>query len=295
MRTKEQKVLIFFFLAPAVVMYGLFVLLPAVNALWYSLTNWDGLTAPQWAGLKNFRMIATQRAEFVQALKNNLFLIFVPGIFILTISLYFAYVLHRGTAGARLFRVTYFFPNVISFVAISLLWTLIYSTTKVGLLNYLLQHWFGYPADNPIPFTESSRLVKSLMPMMVWGATGFYMVLFLAAMQNIPESLYEAARLDGAGNWRNFWHITFPLIWDVLTTGIVYLVIGGLKIFDYIWVMENGRPKNESHTIATLMYQTVFQEYRIGYGTAIAVLLFVLILLATIVSFRLLQRERLEY
>jgi len=293
MRTREQKILIGLFLAPALILHTVFVLVPAINAFRYSLTDWDGLTAPEWIGLQNFQMIFTQRADFLQALQNNLFLMFVPGIFILILSLYFAYVLHRGTLGARLFRVSFFFPNVISFVAIALLWVLIYSTTKVGLLNYVLQHWFHY--EQPVPWTESSRLIKSLVPMMVWGATGFFMVLFLAAMQNIPESLYEAARLDGAGNWHNFWHITFPLIWDVLTTGIVFLVIGGLKIFDYIWVMENGRPKNESHTIATLMYMTVFEQYRIGYGTAIAVCLFLLILLATIVSFRLLQRERLEY
>jgi len=121
------------------------------------------------------------------------------------------------------------------------------------------------------------------------------MVLFLAAMENIPETYYEAARLDGASPARLFFRITLPLIWDVLTTGIVFLVVGGLKVFDAIWVMENGRPSNKTHTMATLMYSKVFSEYDIGYGTAIAVLLFVLVLLATLLSFRLLKRDRLEY
>ena len=108
-------------------------------------------------------------------------------------------------------------------------------------------------------------------PMIIWTATGFYMVLFLAAMENIPETYYEAARLDGASNARMFFTVTIPLMWDVLTTGIVFLVIGGLKVFDSVWVMENGRPGPHTHTGATLMYMKVFEDYNIGYGTAIAV------------------------
>src|SRR5262249_40303938 len=106
---------------------------------------------------------------------------------------------------------------------------------------------------------------------------------------------YEAARLDGASNNKMFFGITLPLMWDVLTTGIVFMVIGGLKTFDIIWVMEYSRPSKETHTIATLMYSKVFEEYNVGYGTAIAVFLFILILLATRITFRLMRRERLEY
>src|SRR5262249_50532327 len=209
-----------------------------------------------------------------------------PGVLILSLALFFAYSIHQRIRGARLFRVTFFFPNVISAVAIALLWTLIYSTTDVGLLNNLLKA--GFHIKEPIPFKESSRLMWALVPMIVWSATGFYMVLFLAAMENIPESFYEAARLDGASSGKLFWAITLPLMWDVLTTGIIFLIVGGLKFFDAVWVMENGRPTNVTHTMSTLMYSKVFEEYNIGYGTAIAVLLFLLVLLATLVSFRLL-------
>ena len=98
-----------------------------------------------------------------------------------------------------------------------------------------------------------------------------------------------------AGGGRIFWSVTLPLMWDVLTTGIIFLVIGGLKVFDTVWVMENGRPTDKTHTLSTLMYSKVFEEYNIGYGTAIAVLLFLLVLCATLLSFRLLRRESLEY
>ncbi len=281
------------FLGPSVALYALLVLLPAVNAFRYSLTRWDGLGQATFIGLRNFATVFKHGSDFLLALKHNLFLTFVPGVIILCLALFFAYVIHQRIRGAKVFRIAFFFPNVISSVAVALLWVLVYSTTDVGLLNNILKLWFHH--KQPIAFAESSHLLWALVPMIVWSATGFYMVLFLAAMENIPDTFYEAARLDGAGSSRLFFHITLPLMWDVLTTGIIFLVVGGLKIFDWVWVMENGRPTVTTHTMATLMYSKVFEQYNIGYGTAIAVFLFVLVLLATLVSFRLLRRERLEY
>ncbi len=280
-------------LAPPLLVYALFVLLPAFNAFRYSLTRWDGLSDPVWIGLGNFAAIARRGSDFLPALGHNAYLTAVPGIFILCIALFFAYSIHRGVKGARLYRVAFFFPNVISFVAVSLLWVLIYSTTDVGLLNGILKAWFGQ--KEPIAFTQSSNLLPAVVPMLVWSATGFFMVLFLAAMENIPETYYEAAKLDGASDSRAFFSVTLPMMWDVLSTGIIFLVIGGLKIFDSIWVMENGRPGKGTHTMATLMYSKVFEEYNVGYGTAVAVCLFALVLVATLLSLRLLRRERLEY
>jgi len=291
-KQRAQRLFILTFLAPPLALYALLVLLPAANAFRYSLMRWDGLGDPAWAGLNNFRHLLSGASEFLPAIGHNLFLTFVPGVLILVLALFFAYMVHQRVRGARLFRVAFFFPNVISAVAIALLWVLIYSTTDVGLLNNLLKMLGRREA---FAFTESGHLLWAIVPMSVWTATGFFMVLFLAAMENIPETYYEAARLDGATPARQFWHITLPLMWDVLTIGIVFLVVGGLKFFDAIWVMENGRPGPATHTMSTLMYSKVFQQYDIGYGTAIAVLLFLLVLAATLVSLRLLRRERVEY
>lgn len=293
LKRREQRTFIALFLALPLLLYSVFVVLPALNALRYSLTRWDGLSDPVWVGVKNFVTLSQSGTIFLHALKNNLFLMFVPGAFILSLALFFANSIHQKIRGARLFRIAFFFPNIISSVAVSLLWILIYSTTDVGLLNFILKKLFHY--REAVPFTESGHLLRSIVPMMVWSATGFYMVLFLAAMENIPETYYEAARLDGATPTQIFFRITLPLMWDVLTTGIIFLVIGGLKVFDAIWVMDNSRPSEKTHTMATLMYTKVFEEYNIGQGTAIAVLLFALVLIATLVSFRLLKRERLEY
>src|SRR5687768_8591207 len=305
MTNRAPRALVFWFLSIPLALYATFVLIPAINAFRYSLTRWDGLSEPVWVGVKNFRTIFSQASEFLTAFWHNVILMFVLGVFILTLALFFAYTIHRGFKGGRLFRIAFFFPNVISSVAVAILCIYVYSAGESGLLNGILKGLFGSSVPGwvpvlggeklPYPFTQSDTLIMALSPMIVWTATGFYMVLFLAAMENIPESYYEAAKLDGASNARMFFTVTIPLMWDVLTTGIVFLVIGGLKIFDSVWVMENGHPKPPTHTIATLMYTRVFEEYDIGLGTAIAVCLFVLVLLATMISFRLLRRERLEY
>src|SRR4051812_5033540 len=293
MKRRQQNLFILSFLGPPFVLYALFVLLPALTALRFSLTRWDGLGPAVFVGLKNFVTVLSPESGFPKALGNNLFLMFVPGPIILTLALFFAYSIHQRIRGARLFRIAFFFPNVISSVAVALLWILIYSTSQAGLLNNLLR--LITHRSEPIAFADHNHLMWALVPMLVWSATGFYMVLFLAAMENIPESYYEAARLDGANPTRLFFSITLPMMWDVLTTGVIFLVIGGLKVFDAIWVLENGRPTNDTHSMSTLLYSKVFEEYNIGYGTAIAVLLFLLVLFATSISFRLLKRERLEY
>lgn len=292
MNRRSQNRFAFLLLLPALLLYGAFVAVPALTAFGYSLTRWDGLGRPIWIGLDNFREILGKADEFRVAFQHNLFLTVVPGTIILSLALYFAYVLHQRTRGAQLYRATFFFPNIISSVAVSLLWTLIYSTGEAGLLNGLLKAWFGL--KEPIPFMESSRLLWAVVPMIVWSATGFYIVLFLAAMEEIPKDIYEAAQLDGVTSTRAFFHITLPLMWDILTTGIIFLVIGGLKTFDCIWIMENGRPSADTHTLATLMYSKVFEEYDIGYGTAIAVCLFLLVMAATLISLRLLRRPETQ-
>ena len=301
---REQRVFIFTFLAPALFLFTIFVAIPSVRALGYSLRRWDGLSTPKWVGLGNFITLFKDSDLFLVALKHNLFLMFVGGSITLALSLFFASVLHRRVRGAGLFRVAFFFPNVISSVAIALLWVLLYSTTSFGIINSLLLHVQGMLAelgimwpriDLPFPFVDSKYVIYSIVPMMVWTATGFYMVLFLAAMENIPETFYEAARLDGASEFAQFRHITFPLIREVFTVGVVFLVIGSLKFFDAIWVMENQQPTSDSHVLATVLYQKVFTEYNVGYGSAVAVLLFILVFLATLVTLRLSRKEALEY
>lgn len=300
---REQRLFIAVFLAPAFLFFSVFVAWPSARALIYSVQKWDGLRPPKWAGLDNFRALFSDDL-FLSALRNNLILLFGAGTLTLGLALFFATVLHRRIRGAALFRVTFFFPNIISSVAVALLWLLLYSTTDFGVLNGILLRvqpllsalgltWLD--GALPYAFTDTRHLIYAIIPMMVWVFTGFYMVLFLAAMEGIPESYYEAATLDGASEPAQFWHITLPLIREVLVVGIVFLVIGTAKFFDAIWVMESQYPSKESHVLATVLYQKVFTEYNVGYAAAVAVVLFLLVFCATLATLNFSRKEAIEY
>jgi len=296
----RRRNFILIFLSPALLLFTLLVAIPGVRALAYSLQKWDGLTAPEWIGLANFAQLIKDSDMVLHALWHNFIIMFFAGSATLALALLYASLLHRRIRGAGLFRIAFFFPNVLALVAISILWILLYSPTEFGLFNSILA-LFEKPLgamglELPYPFLDSVHLISSIIPMMVWTWTGFYMVLFLAAMEGIPEEYYEAAKLDGATEFQQFRHITFPMIREVFAVGVVFLVITTLKFFDPIWVMENQRPNRDSHVLASLMYEKVFTEYNVGYGSAIAVLLFVLVFAATLLSLRLSRAgQTLEY
>lgn len=326
------------FLAPAFLVYTVFVFVPGLRALIYSVQKWDGLGEPEWNGFNNFRALFADDL-FLSALRHNVILGVCGGSITLALALFFASLLHRKIRGAAVFRVAFFFPNIIAAVAVAILWMLLYSTTDFGMINALLgvvqrayesvsavafaflsvlfygtiefgivntfvgdvQRAFGSAGAAgmedvlPFAFTDSKYLIYSLIPMMVWTATGFYMVLFVAAMESIPEEYYEAAKLDGATPALQFWHVTLPFIREVLVVGIVFLLISSVKFFDAVWVLESQFPTKDSHVMATVLYQKVFSEYNIGYGAAVAVMLFVIVFAATLLTLRMSRKEAVEF
>lgn len=304
LRKKEERRFIIVFLAPAFILFTGLVFLPAMRALLFSLQKWDGLGTPQWVGLNNFVRLLRDDAAFLTALKHNVWLFAVAGGFTIALALFFASILSQRVRGAGLFRIVFFFPNVIAMVAVALLWILLYSTTDFGVINAMLTQLrdtavaAGLPFPNidlPFPFLQSKHLMASIIPMIVWSATGFYMVLFLAAMGGIPQSYYEAARLEGATHRQQFFHITLPLLREILVVAAVFMIISMMKFFDPIWVMENEIPTRESHVLATLLYQKVFTEFDMGYASAVAVLLFLIVLAASAFSLMWSRKERIEY
>lgn len=300
MPRSHQRRFVLLMLAPALLFYVVLMVIPGVRAFLFSLRKWDGLGEAEWAGLANFQALLGDEL-FLAALSHNAILCFVAGGITIGLGLAFAALMHRKIRGAGLFRVAFFFPNVIATVAVAVLWVLLYSTTEFGLVNALLERIAGalglewLVSRLPFPFTDSRYLIWSLIPMMVWTAVGFYMVLFLAAMQSIPESYYEAAKLDGASPVQQFRHVTLPMIREVLLVGVVFFLISSAKLFDSVWVMENQYPTKDSHVMATLLYQKIFTEYDVGYGAAVAVLLFAIVLAGTMAVFRLNRGEALEY
>ena len=300
---RQQRNLNIAFLAPAFLLVTVFVAWPGIRALIYSLQKWDGLGTPEWVGLRNFEELFAD-GLFLSALSNNALLAGVGGTLTLSLALIFAALLHRKIYGARLFRVAFFFPNIIAAVAVALLWMLLYSTSEFGVFNGALGVMnqalsavgIGWLEDKlPVSFTDSRTLIFALIPMLVWTATGFYMVLFLAAMEGIPEEYYEAATLDGATPIDQFRFVTLPMIREVIIVGLIFMIIGCAKFFDAVWVMENQYPTPDSHVMATVLYQKVFSEYNVGYAAAVAVMLFLIVFASTLVALKLSRREALEY
>ena len=300
---------ILLFVAPAIILYTTFVIVPSLRSFVWAVHRWNGLTemgAMPFIGMLNFRRLLFESDPFWIALRNNLFLMFVIPMFVIPLALFLAACISRGIGGARLFRIVFFFPNLLGAVAVALLWSFVYNA-QGGLVNTALVNvgvFFEWIRIMPLaewfksfegfPWLSSDNLYWALVPMSIWGACGFNMVLYLAAMESVPESLYESATIDGAGPWRQFWSITIPMIWDILTISIVFMVIGGMKSFEVIWLLTNQAPSTDNHVIATLMVTTMFGEFKVGEATAIAVLLFLMVFLGTAATLRGLRRESVE-
>ena len=302
MLSRELRQMRWVFLAPSLFLFTGLVAIPGVYAFVYSVQRWDGLSGAEWIGLENFRALFRDDL-FLSALKNNATLAVGAGTLTFILSLLFAALIHRGIRGAGLFRIGFFFPNVISAVAVAILWQLMYSTTDFGVINAVLVNiqdliaWVGIADLDwfPYAFTDSKVLVYALIPMVTWVSVGFYMILFLAAMQGVPEELYEAASIEGATPRQQLWHVTLPLIREVLIVGVVFFIISSAKFFDAIWIMESEIPNKDSHVMATVLYQKVFSEYNVGYASAVAVVLFGLVFIATLVTLNFSRKESLEY
>jgi raffinose/stachyose/melibiose transport system permease protein len=294
-------------LGPAILLYTVFVIWPSIRSFSWSLHDWDGLTDMRFVGLRNFIRLLFESDGFWIALGNNLFIMFVIPLFVLPLSLFLAVCISRDMRGSAMFRIVFFFPNILGGVAATLLWMHLYNpqggpineamVSLGGMLNAVglssVGTWFT--SMEGFAWLSQSNLYWALIPMSIWGACGFNMVLFLAAMESIPQSLYEAAQIDGASAWRQFWSITLPLIWEILSISIVFMVIGGMKAFEGIWLLTNQAPTTQVHVIGTRMVQAMFSEFKVGEATAIAALLFVMVFFGTAATLRAMRRETVEF
>lgn len=280
------------FLGPAAMVYGVFLVGPALVSFGWSTQRWDGLEPMQSVGLLHFKRLLFESDGFWTALGNNLFIMLVLPAFVIPISLFLAACLSRGLWGSALFRVVFFFPNLLGVAAV-LLWQQLYHPTG-GLVNRALVA-VGFEGFAGFPWLSDQYLYWALVPMSIWGACGFNMILYLAAMSSVPASLYESSELDGASPWRQFVSITLPLIRDVLVISIVFMVIGGMKVFDVIWLLTEQDPTTRTHVVGTKMVSTMFSEYRIGEAAAIAVLMFVMVFIASAATARFMRREVVEF
>jgi ABC-type sugar transport system permease subunit/ABC-type glycerol-3-phosphate transport system substrate-binding protein len=282
----------FGFVGPALLLFGAFVILPGLASMIWGFTRWDGLGERTWAGLFNFKWLLLESDVFWFALRNNLYLMLVPALVVVPAALFFATLIHRGIWGAGVFRVVFLFPNMLGGIAATLLWMSAYDPHG-GLVNTALVK-LGFESFQGFAWLSQAHLYGALLPIYLWMACGFNLVLYLAAMEGISPDLYEAADLEGASPARQFFTITVPLIWEVLVISAVFLVIGGLNAFEMIWLLTSQDPASGTHTLSTLMVSTMFQEFQVGRATAIAVVMFVLVLIGSAAVMRALKRDTVE-
>ncbi len=290
MYRRNQGRIVALFLAPALIFYLLFVIYPDISAVWLSLQDWGGLREMTYVGLDNYTEMF-QDDTFWLALRHNLFFVVVTLLVVTGMALLLAVALTGKVRGAGFFRTVYFFPVTISIVAIAAVWKLIYNPLwgpPAVLLNSLGQRpvmWLG----------DESIVLWALAIVIIWQGVGFHMTLYIAGIKNIPVVLLEAARIDGATPWQEFRFVTLPLLWDVLRISVAFLIIGGLNIFAIIRVMMSyagtGLP-DSVQVLATHMYERAFTWSNYGYGTAIAIVLFLLTMIVTL--FSLLATRRRE-
>jgi N-acetylglucosamine transport system permease protein len=283
---------------PALLLYGVFVLYPYGQAIYLSLTSWRGLTANKpWVGLANYRALWKDQ-RFVEDLERNGRLLIALPVFTIAIALAFAALFTqtgRTVRGASFYRIVFFFPQIISTVVVAILWSYVY-TPNIGLLNGALGA-VGLGSLQRVWLGDEKLILWSIAAVAIWSAVGFYMVIYIASMQSIPDSFYEAATLDGASRWRSFRDITLPLIWETIRTTMVYMAIGALDLFALVSVMTGGGSGTgrKAEVASLYMYNQAFTKSRWGYASAIGVVLLVLTLLLSLVIMRLTKRETYEF
>lgn len=268
LREDRRQPFAYLWVAPAVALFAVFVVLPAVVALGLSFTQWDGITAARFAGLANFRAAFTDGAYWTALVHNLIYAIgTVAGKLVLSLGL--ALILNASVPARAFFRTALFMPVVLSFVAVGMLWSFIYSY-NIGLLNNLLglvgldgleRDWLG----------DQHTALAAVIVVDIWKWFGFHMIIFLAGLQAIPNEVYEASRIDGAGWWRQLTSITLPLIVPVATINLILSLAGAFNVFDVVYIMTTGGPNNATDVAMLEIYTQAFQFNKYGYSAALSV------------------------
>jgi N-acetylglucosamine transport system permease protein len=291
----QRKLFIVSFIVPTFLFFSIFTIYPVLQALYFALFDWSGMSETKdFVGLGNFREMFNDPIVW-RAIGNDYFLVVGKVIGIMIIATFFAVALTRFKFKmSGFFRSIFFIPNVISVVVIGVLWNFIYNP-QIGFLNAFLSlftetkvdiTWLGFP----------QHTIWMLLPPAIWAGIGFYMILMIAAIQNIPSSYYEAANIEGAGQWTQFRRITVPLIWEQMKVSILNIMMTTLNgSFVIVWIMTEGGPDNSTQVMGSYLYQMAFRQYHFGFGAAIGVLILVLSLVTTVLLQRLMRQETVEF
>ena len=278
---RGERFWVWVFLAPTLIGLLLGSLGPVAAVIVISFADWDVLTPPTFAGLDNYQRLITD-TTFSKALSNTAyyFTLMVPTTTMLALLL--ALLMNQKLRAITWYRTVYFLPVVTSTVAVALVWSWIYAK-DFGLLNFFLKS-FGL---EPVAWLSSAKwAMPAISIMAVWGNLGQGMIIFLAGLQAIPQSYYEAAEVDGANSWQKFFRITLPLITPSLFFYFIITMIDAFQVFEQIYVMSEGRPTNNTITMVYYIYRNAFRNFKMGYASTQAIVLFAIIMVLTLIYWR---------
>lgn len=266
------------FLLPNLIGFLLFLVGPTIGAFFISTMDWALINDPSFAGLSNFQRLITDNRFWI-TLRNTGYYVFVRVPINVFISLVLAVLLNQNIRGRNFFRTLLFVPVVLSLVSVAIMWRPLVMDS--GVLNQTISR-FGI---SPIPWITSSRhAMPTIIMIGIWREIGYFMVIFLAGLQSISTHYYEAARIDGASGIQQFFRITVPLVSPTTFFITVVAMIWSFQIFDLTTVLTGGGPRNATNTLVMYIYQQGFQNFRMGYASALGVALFFIVLLLTIVQ-----------
>ena len=284
-----SRVTPYLFLAPALIFMSVFTLYPLVAVGYYSFTEYDILRPPTPVGFANYQHLLNDNVFWLSLRNSFVYLIVTPTIIILSIAL--AIALNRKLPGISFFRTLYYIPVITGSVAIGIAWQFLFNGSG-GPINGLLI-WLGV-IEKPIVFlTEPDFILPIAMLMTIWMGVGYYMVIFLAALQNISEDLYDAALIDGCNRWQKHWHVSIPGIRPAIVFVAVISSLSALKVFDEIYILTNatGGVLNSGSTIVFYLWKQAFRLQNVGYASAIAMVLLIITLSFSIINVRLLEQR----
>ncbi|MDQ3654053.1 MAG: sugar ABC transporter permease [Chloroflexota bacterium] len=282
----------YLWVAPAVLLYGTFTIVPLVAGIYLAFLRWDGIEPAEFIGLDNFRRMMRD-PKLLGALAKNLQYAIGTVTGKIVISLVLALLLNGAMWGRAFYRTALFMPVVMSFVVVGILWTRIFNY-DFGLLNTMLTA-VGLEASTRDWIGNTSTALWSLIGVDIWKWYGFHMVIFLAGLQTIPAELYEAARIDGASSFQRLRTITLPLLRPVMLVNVFISMVGALNVFDIPFIMTQGGPSDSTNVIALHMYTQAFSFYRFGYGAALSYVLFALVSVVAVILIAVMSRNRTEY
>jgi len=293
-RQWSDALTIFLFLLPSLVLFVLFVLVPVVQAAHYSLYKWSGLgPLDDYIGFKNYQTLFNQPI-FLKALENNLLIAGLSLVFQLPAAIVLALLVNRKMPGRSFFRLVFFLPYVLSEVVTGLIWSFIYNPLY-GLIAGVMRQ-FDPHATPPAFLADPKTVLYAIFIAMCWKYFGFHLILYLAGLQNIPAELVEAARVDGASSWQAIRYVTLPLLGSTIRLSAFLSILGSLQYFDLIWVMSGGGPPgtNASETMATYQLHYGLNEFKLGYGSAVGVVMFGICLIFALFYQRVIMRQDLQ-